>query len=124
MKYLNKTFHVSYGSKRYREGWERMFRPEMKSQVICLFWDESPWSDKEKAWSLHISGADAARFKQTYKEIVYDSFGDTISVERSELVMTTKEIYNKLCLKNGKKQEGGMFVEETDFVSTQMELFK
>jgi hypothetical protein len=124
MKYLNSKFQVSYGSKEYKKGWKDTFHPTMDKKVICLFWKESPWSEHERAWSLHITVKDAEKFKKTQIEAVYDSYGDIISVEKLELVMITEKLYDKVCRNCGKDSAGGLFVDEIDFVPIQMEMFK
>lgn len=116
MKYFNKSFQISYGSKEYQENWEKVFQPQVDKKVLCLFWDKSPWSPERKAWSLHATEEDAKRF--------CGLFENTMLVERSELVMITKELYDKVYQKSDRKCGGGLFVRETDFISTQMELFK
>lgn len=37
MKYLDKTFTHSYGSKKYKDGWERIFgKKTKKEKCLCI----------------------------------------------------------------------------------------
>jgi len=101
MKYLNKTFSVSYGSREYQKGWENIFGEKKNKKVLCLFWNKSNLTDNKETWSLHKTKKDADSF--------LNSFDKSMSVKERKWVLTTENLYNYL------QNVDGLFVYENDF---------
>lgn len=102
MKYLNKSFTVSYGSKEYRDNWDAIFNPRMNKQIYYARWHNN--SDGSCRWSLHVSGKEALAFMREC-----DERNKTISVVGCGWAFTSDYLYNKVI------SCAGIFVHRSDF---------
>jgi hypothetical protein len=89
----------------------------MKEKVVCVVWSESSY-DNKKSWSLHLSEEDAKNSIKIFQGKCYDANGDAITPEEIFWALTSKEIRDKI------GRMGAWFVDESDFIKIQTELFE
>jgi hypothetical protein len=102
MKYLNKSFTVSYGSKKYRDNWDEIFNPIMDKQVYYARWHNR--SGDRIRWSLHLTGKEAVAFRREYVKKNSDMY-----IVSCGWALTSDYIYDKV------SNCAGMFVNRKDF---------